>query len=190
MAYWSEEVRELHEENREKKITARSARNRRGNTGARGAVMMPSDYMTKKQLEGMNGKCKSYKLGSPMRWDEFKEMPDDLQATYIKLIRNKYRTPDGILAHCMGISASAFSKKVKELKLCRKPSEIAENRNWSTSDESVAFVDWWYGTNNIPMSGAFVFEARPLNHILDKLKEKLSGLGDREINMNVSFEVI
>ena len=35
----------------------------------------------------MSGECKSYRLNSPMSWDEFKAMPDDIKITYIKLLR-------------------------------------------------------------------------------------------------------
>lgn len=183
-------MKEWRDEIREQTITARSARNRRGGGGKRGAAKLPSDFLSEKQREALNGECKSYKLGSPMKWDKFKEMPTDLQATYIKLIRNKYNTPDGILAHCMGVSASAFSKTVKELKLCRKPSEIAKNRRWTTSDESVAFVDWWYGADTLPLSGAFVFEGRPLNYILEKINDKLGVLKDTPLNVKMNWEVV
>ena len=81
-------MKEWRNEIREQTITARSARNRRGVKGKRGAVSLPSDFLTEKQREALNGECKSYKLGSPMQWEQFKEMPTDLQAMYIKLIRN------------------------------------------------------------------------------------------------------
>lgn len=45
----------FRQESREKAITARGAHNRRTHCGKGGRVKLPSDYMTKKELEKMNG---------------------------------------------------------------------------------------------------------------------------------------
>ena len=72
---------------KEKKTTARSARHTRTHCGRGGRVRLPSDNLSKKELMKMSGECKSYRLNSPMSWDEFKAMPDDIKITYIKLLR-------------------------------------------------------------------------------------------------------
>ena len=46
--------------------------------------------MTKKELEAMNGETKTYKLGVPVTWFEFKMMPHDVQEKYLNLIINKF----------------------------------------------------------------------------------------------------
>lgn len=51
----------------------------------------------------MNGKVKSYRLNEPMKWGEFKSMPDDLKASYIKLIRERYNVPDSQIAEMLGV---------------------------------------------------------------------------------------
>ena len=70
---------------KDKKITARSARHTRTHCGKGGRVRFPSDNLSKKELQKMNGECKSFRLNDPMVWKEFKSMPDDLKITYIKL---------------------------------------------------------------------------------------------------------
>lgn len=89
---------------RDKKITARSASNRRTHTGKGGRVRFPSDNLSKKELAQMSGECKSYRLNDPMTWVEFKTMPDDLKCTYIKLLRQKFNAPDCKIADMFGIS--------------------------------------------------------------------------------------
>lgn len=63
----------------EKKRTARGSFNRLSHAGKGGRVKMPSDYMTKKERDKMNGEVQSYNLNSPMKWMQFKRMPDDIQ---------------------------------------------------------------------------------------------------------------
>lgn len=100
---------------RDKKITARSARNQRTHNGRRGRVKLPSDFLTKKELKAMNGKVESYKLNDPMTWKEFKKMPDDLKVTYIKAIRNRYNVPDNQIAEMMSVHRVTFAQKMSKL---------------------------------------------------------------------------
>ena len=85
---------------KDKKVTARSARNKRTHCGKGGRVRFPSDNLSKKELQKMNGECKAYRLNDPMGWKEFKAMPDDLKITYIKLLRKEFNVPARILLKC------------------------------------------------------------------------------------------
>lgn len=100
---------------RDKKNTARSARNKRTHTGKRGGVKLPSDYMTEKEKKKMNGECKSYKLNQPMKWAEFNGMPDDVKIIYIKAIREKYNAPDTHIANMFGVTQCVVSAAFKRL---------------------------------------------------------------------------
>lgn len=95
---------------REKKITARSARNTRTHNGKRGAVKFPSDYLSKKELQAMNGEVKSYRLNEPMKWDEFKTMPDDLKVAYINALRTKFDVPDNEIANMLGVDRQTVGR--------------------------------------------------------------------------------
>lgn len=106
----------------EKKNVARSARSRRTHTGKGGKVRFPSDYMTKKELKEMNGDCKTYRMNSPISWDEFREMPDDLKGTYMKLLRNKFNVPDKYVAEMFHICRDYFSRYCIEHGVPRKES--------------------------------------------------------------------
>ena len=100
----------LMQDVRDKKITARSAKNARTHTGRRGRVKLPSDYLSNKELEKMNGEVKSYRLNDPMKWREFKSMPDDLKVAYIKALRAKYAVPDKEIAEMFGVDRQTVGK--------------------------------------------------------------------------------
>lgn len=106
-------------DSRDKKITARSAGKRRTHNGKRGAVRFPSDNLTKKEREAMNGECRSYRLNDPMKWAEFKSMPDDLKATYIRLLRERFNVPDSRIAQMMGVHKVTFSNLARTIGAAR-----------------------------------------------------------------------
>lgn len=105
----------LRQENRDRAITARSAHSRRTHCGRGGRVKLPSDYMTKKELNAMNGECETYRLNEPMKWFDFMKMPDEHKVTYIKLLRNKFGVPLRPLAEMFGTSFSTVSIELKKL---------------------------------------------------------------------------
>lgn len=100
---------------RDKKNTARSARNKRTHNGKGGRVKFPSDYMTKKELKAMNGEVRSYRLNEPMSWKEFKAMPDDIKVTYIKPLREKYGVSDTNIGKMMGVSQCPMQREIARL---------------------------------------------------------------------------
>jgi hypothetical protein len=117
MARYSDEAWDMIEDSRDKKITAQSARSRRGNCGKRGGVKMPSDSLTAKQRETMNGECKTWRLNSPMSWETFTSMPKDLQKEYIQKLRKRFGVCDFHIARMMNIGLDSFEELLSVLKL-------------------------------------------------------------------------
>lgn len=185
MAWMSDEAYELQQENREKKITGHSARNRRGHTGKGGKVRLSSDNLTQKQWEAKNGECKSYRLNEPMTWGDFIGMPEDIQIMYVKALRNAYNVPNCVLAEMLEVSPSLVSRYFKSVGLTKKK---GEKTNWSTAEKE-AFMNWWHKKDKLPWSGTAKFES-PMDHILKKLEEKLGCLESRKVRMSVSWEVM
>lgn len=64
----------------------------------------------------MNGEVKAYRLNNPMKWDEFKAMPDDLKITYIKLLREKFNVPDSYIGKMLGVAQRTISMHLIDLK--------------------------------------------------------------------------
>jgi hypothetical protein len=86
---------------REKKRTARGYHNkvRQG-----GRIKLPSDYLTRKEKEMLNGEVSSYRMNAPITWDEFKSMPSDIRAEYLNGLIERYSAPCGWIAEMMGTS--------------------------------------------------------------------------------------
>lgn len=142
MAWMSDEKYTYVQDCKEKKITARSARHARTHCGKRGSVKLPSDFKTKKELKAMNGECKSYRMNEPMSWEEFKQLPDDLKVTYIKGLRERFSVPNNILAECMGVHPTTFSKYMTCYGLNIGKSASGASKQW---DRRVEFETWWNG---------------------------------------------
>lgn len=117
MAWMSDEEYEYKQDCREKSIAARSARNKKTHTGKGGRVRLPSDNLSKKEREAMNGECIKYaSLKKPMSWEEFKKLPKDLAVQYIKSLRKKYNVPDkNIAENVFHISPAALTKYNREV---------------------------------------------------------------------------
>jgi DNA-binding transcriptional regulator YiaG len=127
----------FYEDSRDKKNVARSARYKRTHNGKGGRMKLPSDYMTNKEIKAMSGEVKTYRLNDPMKWEEFKEMPDDIRVTYIKLLREKYNVPDRYLAKMLGISQSLLKKENARLGI-----SIGKTRSGRTLWDKAGFLAW------------------------------------------------
>lgn len=103
MAWMSDEQYLLFQDTKDKKSTAQSARHTRTHCGKGGVVKFPSDYLSKKELKAMNGPVETYRMNSPITWEEFKSYPDEHKKTYIQLLRKKYNVPDTYIAEMFGV---------------------------------------------------------------------------------------
>lgn len=97
-----------------------------------GRVMMPSDFLTKKEREKMNSAVTTYKLGEPCTWEEFLRMPTETKKEYLLTLYDKYNPSLSMLSQMFDKTPSAISMAFKSWKLpksgCtrkRTPEEIA-----------------------------------------------------------------
>lgn len=80
----------------QKKRTAAGARHmKRGSRSKR--CSLPSDNLTPAQLKRRNGPVSTYKLDEPMKWDDFKAMPVDLQKQYLTNLVETYGATNEML---------------------------------------------------------------------------------------------
>ena len=78
-----------------KRIAAGARHMRRGSRSKR--CSLPSDNLTPAQLKRRNGPVSTYKLDAPMRWDDFKAMPVDLQKQYLTNLVEAYGVTNEML---------------------------------------------------------------------------------------------
>lgn len=127
-----------------KKRIGNSYRNRKTHAERGGKVRLPHDNLTKKELEKMNGECKSYRLNDPMTWAEFKQMPDDLKTDYITLIRERYGVCDSYIAkHVFHVHQTTLSDVLMKLGI-----NHGKGRRKNSSVDLVAFFAWCSGVKN------------------------------------------
>lgn len=113
----------------EKKRTARGSFNRLSHAGKGGRVKMPSDYMTKKERDQMNGEVQSYTLRYPMKWEHFKRLPDDLKHEYLNAIISKYNPQREALAKMFGITPNTLYVTCREVGISFQNGGTRKGRN-------------------------------------------------------------
>lgn len=99
---------------RQRKILARQSRYKKNGSKSR-RCSLSSDRMTDKQWKERCGAIMVYNLGKPMMWQEFKEMPSDMQKEYIESLIQKYSVTASDLARMFGCRAVTVTK------LCKSP---------------------------------------------------------------------
>lgn len=92
-----------------KRIAAGARHMRRGSKSKKCAL--PSDYMTQAEWKRRNGKVSTYNMNQPMNWTEFRDMPVDLQQSYIESLQRRFGAPLAI------ISRELFGKSTGCLRL-------------------------------------------------------------------------
>lgn len=74
---------------KEKKSAGRGVFHKRGGSKSKKCTL-PSDHMTKKEREAMNGEVFSYNPNNWYTWEEFKKMPMEYQVKYVNSLLGKY----------------------------------------------------------------------------------------------------
>lgn len=97
----------------ERKRLAKGARARKNGSRSK-KCSLPSDRLTKKQKEELNGKVITYNPNKPMTWIEFMELPPDLQHDYLTRLVNDYKGHRKDICKMFDISSSTLYRFVKE----------------------------------------------------------------------------
>lgn len=130
----------------QKKRLARSGRCRKRSTRK---CTLPSDYLTPSERKRRNGEMKTYNLSKPMTYAEFLEMPDDLQAQYLRSLRWRFGASDKRIAEMMGVSHPVIKKHRDRLGIritpgTRLPQTELNKEEWTA----------WVAGENVRMPGA------------------------------------
>ena len=95
----------------QKKRLASQARHRKNGSKSK-KCSLPSDRLTHKQWKDRCGAVVSYNFGSPMNWEDFKQMPERIQAEYITSLQKKYSATATDLAKMFGVKPLTVSRHV------------------------------------------------------------------------------
>lgn len=86
----TDEAYVFNQTNRDRAIVRRSASHRKCGSKSK-KCKLGVDYMSKKQIEQQHGECKTWKLTEWYSWEDFKQMPQDIQIEYINRIMDEYK---------------------------------------------------------------------------------------------------
>ena len=117
---------------------------------------LPSDGMSRKEWEEMNGDVKKYRLNEPMSWAQFKEMPLDLQQEYLNFLVSNFKVGAYILSNMFGIDARVIKKWIREHDMWvefsnsgsltnlekKKRDCFIAGEDWTVVNSSVGVMSW------------------------------------------------
>lgn len=97
---------------REKKIIARSAKNKVRHTGCN----LPSDYMSRKEVEQMNGEVQiiNQDLHRPLTWKYFRMLPKEDQTSYIQYLLDTFYCTGKQIADKFKINPTYACKYIRQ----------------------------------------------------------------------------
>lgn len=76
---------------------------------------LPSDNLTAKQLRERNGKVMEVNTNKPIRWKEFKELPDGLKREYMTAIIERYKPTFKQIAAMLGCSYATINRLMHDI---------------------------------------------------------------------------
>ena len=129
----------------EKKRTARGAFNKRTHNGKGGKVRFPSDYLSNKERNEMNGEVREYRMNSPITYTEFKKYPDDLKKKYIQRLRDMFDVSDKDIAEMMGVNVKTLATALAKI-------DARGGRRGKRKADYVAFEKWKRDNGAVPSS--------------------------------------
>lgn len=112
-------MNDFYAEVSEKKKVASGARHKVSG-GRSKSCHLPVDDMTPKQLKSLHGAVVTYHLGKPMKWAEFKAMPQDLQKKYIERLICTYGVTNTKLASMFGVASRTVTRCLVDLGIHRR----------------------------------------------------------------------
>ena len=128
-----------------KKRIARGAFNKRTHNGKGGKARFPSDYLSNKERNEMNGEVREYRMNSPITYSEFKKYPDDLKKNYVKRLRDMFDVSDTDIAAMMGVKAKTLNAALVKI-------DASGGRRGKRKADYVAFEKWKRDNGAVPSS--------------------------------------
>lgn len=153
----------------EKKRIARGAFNKRTHNGKGGKVRFPSDYLSNKERNKMNGEIREYRMNSPITYSEFKKYPDDLKKKYVKRLRDMFDVSDTDIAEMMGVNVKTLATALAKI-------DARGGRRGKRKADYVAFEKWKRDNGAIPSSCVQITADNVTEDGLKKLSDKIDDM--------------
>ena len=158
----------------EKKRIARGAFNKRTHNGKGGKVRFPSDYLSNKERNKMNGEVREYRMNSPITYAEFKKYPDDLKKKYIQRLRDMFDVSNTDIAAMMGVKAKTLNSALVKI-------DASGGRRGKRKADYVAFEKWKRDNGAIPSPYVQITADNVTEDGLKKLSDKIDDMATPNI---------
>ena len=158
----------------EKKRIARGAFNKRTHNGKGGKVRFPSDYLSNKERNKMNGEIREYRMNSPITYAEFKKYPDDLKKNYVKRLRDMFDVSDTDIAAMMGVKAKTLNAALVKI-------DASGGRRGKRKADYVAFEKWKRDNGAVPSDCVQLTTDSVIEDGLKKLSGKINDMTTQNI---------
>lgn len=129
----------LKEDIKEKKQAGRGYYHKKNGSKSK-KCSLPSDSLSKKEIEKMNGECKVYNLSEKMSYSNFCAMPFDLQIKYLEALRDKFGARQVDIAKMMNVAPSTLASHRYKF-LNNKPVFPSSNRPRLDKDAWNRFIN-------------------------------------------------
>ena len=93
---------------KEKKRIARGAYNKKGCKSRK--CTLPDDYLTPHERKALSKTLVDVNLKGPMKWDDFKRLPEDIQREYLEYLVKEYGATSDWVAKMLGVSYKTLSR--------------------------------------------------------------------------------
>lgn len=103
----------FNQTNRERKGMANGAKKRVSGAKSK-KCSLPSDNLTPAQLRKLSGPVREYNITKPMSWEQFKEMPKDLQEAYLRYLHQRFGASQKAISEVLfGKTRTTLNQHVK-----------------------------------------------------------------------------
>lgn len=128
----------------ERKRIGRGDKNKKRGSGR--YVRMPSDNLSRKERQAMNGEVKTYRMKDFYTWEEFIELPDDIKADHINRLVKKYGAGlKTISVNVFGKSENALRKHLERNGVLAMVNAPKRGQNTSGGNRLARDVELFFG---------------------------------------------
>lgn len=141
----------------------------------------------------MSGEVHSYNLKNPMKWAEYKTMPDDLRREYLNRLRDRYNATNVGISKMLGCCPSSVNNECKRLDIkspgkgARATPEWESFVKWGTPDRQPVQLDPLEKIEEIEQPVPVHFDgaamARAVSEVFSPLPEEYRGVEKKTIDM-------
>ena len=123
----------FYQDIKEKKSTARGAFHKKGGSKSKKCTL-PHEYLSKKEIEKMNGPITTWSMNKFYKYAEFKSMPADIQEAYLTTLIKKYRVGIGAIAkYVMECRSTSLFHYIAKQEYHKRIMEITPPKTWPSS---------------------------------------------------------